>query len=80
MKLRTLIAIALVPAAVTAGACALLDEPQQCATDGDCAPFGAVCDVAQAVCVKSGPDMLFVKDGKLFVRCYDTDYVFGLRR
>ena len=36
--------------------------------------------VAQAVCVKSGPDMLFVKDGKLFVRCYDTDYVFGLRR
>ncbi len=51
MKLRALIAFALVPAAATAGACALLDDPQQCATDGDCAQFGAVCDLKQAVCV-----------------------------
>lgn len=30
--------------------------------------------------IKSGPTYLFVKDGKLFVRCYDTDYVFELRQ
>ena len=30
--------------------------------------------------VKSGPDYLFLQAGKLLVRCYDTDYVFELRR
>jgi hypothetical protein len=29
--------------------------------------------------VKSGPEDILEKDGKLFVRCYDTDYVFDLR-
>lgn len=27
--------------------------------------------------VKTGPDFIIPKDGKLFVRCYDTDYVFS---
>ena len=36
---------------LSAGACDLLDDPQQCATDGDCDRFGAVCDTAQALCV-----------------------------
>jgi hypothetical protein len=30
--------------------------------------------------VKSGPDYLFYRSGKLYVRCYDTDYVFELRQ
>jgi outer membrane protein assembly factor BamB len=30
--------------------------------------------------VKSGPDYLFLRSGKLYVRCYDTDYVFELRQ
>ncbi len=51
MKIRAFLVLALVPAGITAGACALLDEPQQCASDGDCARFGAVCDLNQAVCV-----------------------------
>lgn len=56
MKLRRLVVLSAVPAAVTVGACALLDDPQQCATDGDCARFGAVCDVKQAVCVPRAED------------------------
>ena len=51
MKIRVLLAFALVPGALAAGACALLDNPQQCASDGDCARFGAVCDSVQAICV-----------------------------
>jgi len=35
-------------------ACAILDEPAQCAMDDDCAGFGAVCDTAQAICVPRG--------------------------
>jgi hypothetical protein len=31
------------------------------------------------VSVKSGPEILVEKDGRLFVRTYDTDYVFDLR-
>ncbi|MBX3221956.1 MAG: hypothetical protein KF795_15675 [Labilithrix sp.] len=54
MKVRALLALALVPGAVAAGACALLDDPQQCATDGDCARFDAVCDTAQAICIPRG--------------------------
>jgi hypothetical protein len=30
--------------------------------------------------VKSGPDYLFYRSGQLYVRCYDTDYVFELRQ
>jgi hypothetical protein len=29
--------------------------------------------------LKSGPDFLIEKDGELFVRTYDTDYVFTVR-
>ena len=29
--------------------------------------------------VKSGPDFLLLKDEQLYVRCYDTDYVFDVR-
>lgn len=29
--------------------------------------------------VKSGPDFLLLKDDQLYVRCYDTDYVFDVR-
>ncbi len=29
--------------------------------------------------IKSGPDYLLLKDEQLYVRCYDTDYVFDLR-
>ena len=28
--------------------------------------------------VKTGPDWLFLKDDKLYVRCYDTNYVFSV--
>lgn len=52
--LRSLAPVFVVAGAVigaTAGACALLDEPSQCATDGDCVRFNAVCDVRNAVCV-----------------------------
>lgn len=28
--------------------------------------------------VKSSPDMFFIKDGQLYVRCYDTNYVFDI--
>ncbi len=41
-------------AAIGVAACAILDDPHQCATDEDCAGFGAVCDMAQAICVPSG--------------------------
>ncbi len=51
MKARAPIAFMLVAAAAAAGACALLDEPQQCANDSDCARFDAVCDMTQAICV-----------------------------
>lgn len=27
---------------------------------------------------RTAPDYLFEKDGRLYVRCYDTDYVFGM--
>jgi hypothetical protein len=30
--------------------------------------------------VKSGPEYILARDGKLYVRCYDTDYVFEVRR
>ncbi len=30
--------------------------------------------------VKSGPDYIVLKDGKVYVRCYDVDYVFEVRR
>lgn len=30
--------------------------------------------------LKSGPEYLFYRSGKLYVRCYDTDYVFELRQ
>lgn len=33
----------------------------------------------EKVKVKSGPEYLFVRDGKLYVRCYDVDYEFALR-
>lgn len=33
---------------------------------------------ARSVKVKSGPELLFVKDDQLYVRTYDTDYVFSL--
>lgn len=36
--------------------------------------------ITQTTRVKTGPEMLIPKDGKLFVRCYDTDYVFRMRR
>jgi outer membrane protein assembly factor BamB len=36
--------------------------------------------VSQTVKVRSGPEYLIPKDGKLYVRTYDTDYVFRLRR
>lgn len=36
--------------------------------------------IAQRVRVKSGPEVLAVKDEKLFVRTYDTEYVFRLKR
>jgi hypothetical protein len=29
--------------------------------------------------IKSGPDVLLMKDDQLYVRCYDTDYVFDVR-
>lgn len=29
--------------------------------------------------VKSGPDYIVLKDGKVYVRCYDMDYVFEIR-
>ena len=32
----------------------------------------------QSYKVKTGPDWFFVKDNELYVRCYDTDYVFNL--
>ena len=51
MKVRPILALTLVAAAMAAGACVLLDEPQQCASDGDCARFDAICDLTQAVCV-----------------------------
>ncbi len=35
--------------------------------------------VAQTVPVRSGPEWLILKEGKLFVRTYDTDYVFRLQ-
>jgi outer membrane protein assembly factor BamB len=34
----------------------------------------------QVTRVKTGPEMLIPKDGKLFVRTYDTNYVFRIRR
>lgn len=37
-------------------------------------------EVTQTTRVKTGPEMLIPKDGKLFVRCYDTNYVFRMRR
>ena len=51
MKRSFIAALAVVSAGLSAVACSLLDDPQQCATDGDCARFGAVCDTTQAVCV-----------------------------
>ena len=36
--------------------------------------------VTQTTRVKTGPEMLIPNDGKLFVRCYDTNYVFRMRR
>ncbi len=30
--------------------------------------------------VKSGPEYVLARDGKLYVRCYDTDYVFEVRK
>jgi hypothetical protein len=40
-------------AAIAAAACTFLDDPQQCATDGDCERLSAdaVCDLSQAICV-----------------------------
>ncbi|WP_437670475.1 hypothetical protein [Sorangium sp. So ce131] len=35
--------------------------------------------IASKIPLKSGPDVLIEKDGKLFVRTYDTDYVFEIR-
>ncbi len=35
-------------------------------------------EVVQRLPVKTGPDYCISKDGKLYVRCYDTDYVFGI--
>ncbi|WP_441292419.1 hypothetical protein ACSRUE_20355 [Sorangium sp. KYC3313] len=35
--------------------------------------------VASKLPLKSGPEFLVEKDGKLFVRTYDTDYVFEIR-
>lgn len=29
--------------------------------------------------LKSGPDYIFVRDGRVFVRCYDADYEFALK-
>lgn len=36
--------------------------------------------VAQTIRLKSGPELLALKDGKLFVRTYDTEHVFRLKR
>lgn len=38
---------------VSGAACEFLDEPSQCANDGDCVRFNAICDVRNAVCVSS---------------------------
>lgn len=35
--------------------------------------------IVQTVPVRSGPEWLILKDGKLFVRTYNTDYVFRLK-
>ncbi|WP_159397582.1 hypothetical protein [Sorangium cellulosum] len=35
--------------------------------------------ITSKIPLKSGPDVLIEKDGKLFVRTYDTDYVFEIR-
>ena len=34
--------------------------------------------VYKKIKVKSSPDILFIKDGHLFVRCYNTDYDFAI--
>jgi outer membrane protein assembly factor BamB len=33
----------------------------------------------EKISVKSGPELVLEKDGRLFVRTYDTDYVFDVR-
>lgn len=35
--------------------------------------------IVQRVALKSGPEEIVDKDGKLYVRTYDRDYVFALR-
>ncbi|MGK4003248.1 hypothetical protein WMF31_11535 [Sorangium sp. So ce1036] len=35
--------------------------------------------IVSKIPIKSGPEVLVEKDGKLFVRTYDTDYVFEIR-
>lgn len=47
--------VSVVGSLVALVACAdLFDEPSQCKSDRDCTKFGAVCDVARAVCVAPG--------------------------
>jgi hypothetical protein len=48
--------LALAAALAASTACSIIDAPTQCASDADCARFGARCNVAQAVCVASQDD------------------------
>lgn len=50
-RLAPLLVSASMVAASAGAACALLDPPSQCASDGDCVRFNAVCNVREAVCV-----------------------------
>lgn len=53
--MKRAVVLSLAGALVALVACAdLFDEASQCKSDRDCTKFGAVCDVARAVCVAAG--------------------------
>jgi hypothetical protein len=37
-------------------------------------------DVIQKITLKSGPDYIIRKNNDIFVRTYDTDYIFRIHR
>jgi hypothetical protein len=60
----TLVALTVAAFAASA-ACAILDGPAQCSSDGDCARFNATCDIGRAVCVPGSAPSEESLSGKL---------------